>query len=303
MGDAADTASADEDLAFLGGDNGHRPNLTEQVYEQLIGLLIAGELRPGDVITERRMAERLNASRTPIREALGRLEAEGLVYKQPSRGVTVSPFSTEAFVDILNVRRLLEAEAAYLAAGKIAPERIEAIREALHTLGRNPRPTLAEIWAVDDMLHGDIADAAGILSGSLYHHFDSKESMVDELLQAFQNDLFAQYDEILASAEDARTKLERAVRVSFEAIEQHGPEVAIFQNDADHLVTFERFGYLTDRNAQSRQVWVTLLEEGVRTVLRVKRYDWKNPPADAPSKVYVLDMVVEQDASGKAAKR
>jgi len=40
-------------------------------------------------------------------------------------------------------------------------------------------------------------------------------------------------------------------------------------------------------------------QEGVRTVLRVKRYDWKNPPADAPSKVYVLDMVVEQDASGK----
>ena len=40
-------------------------------------------------------------------------------------------------------------------------------------------------------------------------------------------------------------------------------------------------------------------KEGVRTVLRVKRYDWKNPPADAPSKVYVLDLVVEQDASGK----
>ncbi|PJM71811.1 meta/HslJ family protein 1 [Achromobacter ruhlandii] len=39
--------------------------------------------------------------------------------------------------------------------------------------------------------------------------------------------------------------------------------------------------------------------DGVRTVLRVKRYDWKNPPADAPAKVYVLDMVVEQDASGK----
>ena len=115
----------------------------------------------------------------------------------------------------------------------------------------------------------DIADAAGILSGSLYHHFDSKESMVDEILSTFQEGLFAQYDEILASDDDARTKLERAVRVSFEAIEEHGPEVAIFQNDADHLVTFERFGYLADRNAQSRQVWVTLLEEGVRTgVLR-----------------------------------
>lgn len=115
----------------------------------------------------------------------------------------------------------------------------------------------------------DIADAAGILSGSLYHHFDSKESMVDEMLIPFQDELFGQYDEILASTDDARTKLERAVRVSFAAIDQHPHEVAIFQNDADHLGTFERFAYLADRNAQSRQVWVTLIEEGVRSgVLR-----------------------------------
>ena len=60
----------------------------------------------------------------------------------------------------------------------------------------------------------DIADAAGILSGSLYHHFDSKESMVDEILSTFQEELFGQYDEILASDDDARTKLERAVLVS-----------------------------------------------------------------------------------------
>lgn len=146
---------------FMGGEAGHRPNLTEQVYLQLIELLITGDLRPGDVITERRMADRLKASRTPIREALGRLEGEGLVYKQPSRGVTVSPFSTEAFVDILNVRQLLEAEAAYLAAGEISPDRIAVIRAALSDLARNPRPTLAEIWKVDDLLHGEIADATG----------------------------------------------------------------------------------------------------------------------------------------------
>ena len=81
----------------------------------------------------------------------------------------------------------------------------------------------------------DIADAAGILSGSLYHHFDSKESMVDEILQTFQDELFGQYDEILASDADARTKIERAVRLSFEAIDQHPHEVAIFQNEADYL--------------------------------------------------------------------
>ena len=146
-----------------------RPNLTEQVYEQLIDILIRGELQPGDVIVERRMAERLNASRTPVREALGRLEAEGLVYKQPSRGVTVSPFSTEAFVELLNVRQLLESEAARLAAGRIPQAKMDAIRAALEELGKQAKPTLGDIWEVDDMLHGAVADAAGnaLLAGMI----------------------------------------------------------------------------------------------------------------------------------------
>jgi AcrR family transcriptional regulator len=109
----------------------------------------------------------------------------------------------------------------------------------------------------------DIADAAGILSGSLYHHFDSKESMVDEILSTFQEELFAQYDEILASDVDPRTKLEQAVRVSFDAIDQHHSEVAVFQNDAAYLSTLGGFGYLDERHAQSREVWMTLLREGM----------------------------------------
>jgi AcrR family transcriptional regulator len=109
----------------------------------------------------------------------------------------------------------------------------------------------------------DIADAAGILSGSLYHHFDSKESMVDEILSSFQEELFGQYDEILASDDDARTKLERAVLVSFDAIDRHHDEVAIFQNDAAYLLGFDRFSYLGDRNKQSREVWLTLLQNGI----------------------------------------
>ena len=60
--------------------------------------------------------------------------------------------------------------------------------------------------------------------------------MVDEILSTFQEELFGQYDEILASDDDPRTKLERAVLVSFEAIDQHHDEVAIFQNDAAYLL-------------------------------------------------------------------
>lgn len=109
----------------------------------------------------------------------------------------------------------------------------------------------------------DIADAAGILSGSLYHHFDSKEAMVDELLDTFQQKLFAEYDEILASDRTPRAKLDAVVRASFAAIDRHHSEVAIFQNDATFLVGFERFAYLTERNDRFHQLWTGLLREAV----------------------------------------
>src|ERR1700759_4226289 len=86
----------------------------------------------------------------------------------------------------------------------------------------------------------DIAAAAGILSGSLYHHFDSKESMVDEILSSFQRDLFRTYDEIVASDRDPRAKLEAVVHASFDAIDRHHAEVAIFQSDAAYLMQFDR---------------------------------------------------------------
>jgi AcrR family transcriptional regulator len=109
----------------------------------------------------------------------------------------------------------------------------------------------------------DIADAAGILSGSLYHHFDSKEQMVDEILRSFQDDLFGQYDEIVASDASPVAKLEQAIRVSFDAIDRHHSEVAIFQNDSAHLSMLEGFEYVAERHAQSRDLWIRLLREGV----------------------------------------
>jgi AcrR family transcriptional regulator len=111
----------------------------------------------------------------------------------------------------------------------------------------------------------DIADAAGILSGSLYHHFDSKESMVDELLNTFQTSLWEEYDEIEASDLTPRAKLEAVVRTSFDAIDHHHSEVAIFQNDAAYLTTFERFAYLDKRNLKFRTLWTGLLEAAVES--------------------------------------
>jgi AcrR family transcriptional regulator len=110
----------------------------------------------------------------------------------------------------------------------------------------------------------DIADAAGILSGSLYHHFDSKEAMVDELLDSFQQSLWEEYDSIEASDRTPMEKQVAVVRASYDAIDSYHSEVAIFQNDADWLGGLgDRFAYLAERHALSRQVWLTRLQEGM----------------------------------------
>ncbi len=109
----------------------------------------------------------------------------------------------------------------------------------------------------------DIADAAGILSGSLYHHFDSKESIVDEILAAFLDELFGRYREIVGSGADARTTLEELVRASFDAIDSRHSAVAIYQDEAKHLADNPRFGYLGERAREFRELWIGVLRRGV----------------------------------------
>lgn len=109
----------------------------------------------------------------------------------------------------------------------------------------------------------DIADAAGILSGSLYHHFDSKESMVDEILRGFLDELFGRYQEIGAAGLSSRDTLEALVTASYEAIDASHSAVAIYQDEAKHLRSSERFGYIDERNREFRALWIGVLEAGV----------------------------------------
>jgi AcrR family transcriptional regulator len=109
----------------------------------------------------------------------------------------------------------------------------------------------------------DIADAAGILSGSLYHHFDSKESMAEEILTGFLDELFGTYAEILAAGQSPRETLEAVVAASFESIHRRPAEVAIYQSEAKHLMQLPRFAYLNDRNAEFRALWNGILTDGV----------------------------------------
>lgn len=109
----------------------------------------------------------------------------------------------------------------------------------------------------------DIADLAGILSGSLYHHFDSKESMVEDILTGFLDELFTTYDEITAERQGPRERLEAVVAASFDCIDRRHAQVAIYQNESKYLAQFERFAFLEKRNEEFRKLWLTILHDGI----------------------------------------
>jgi AcrR family transcriptional regulator len=111
----------------------------------------------------------------------------------------------------------------------------------------------------------NIADEAGILSGSLYHHFDSKESIVDEILAAFFDELAAANQAALERGGDPRTVLAALVRNCFDTLEPHRAAVTVMQNDWTYLRRFDRFDYLSRAEEETERIWVKQITRGQET--------------------------------------
>jgi len=109
----------------------------------------------------------------------------------------------------------------------------------------------------------DIADSAGILSGSLYHHFSSKEEMVDEVLRGFLDWLFERYQQVIDAVPDPMERLRGLFMASFDAIEHHHAEVVIYQDEAKRLADQPRFSYIGELNRRQRTMWVDVLNQGI----------------------------------------
>ena len=110
----------------------------------------------------------------------------------------------------------------------------------------------------------EIADAAGILSGSLYHHFDSKESIGDEILSGFINEVLANYRAAVAEATDPRAVLEQIVRTTSQTLTQHRAALTMLQNDWNHFAAQPRFAYLAKALREIERVWIGQLEPARR---------------------------------------
>ncbi|WP_067820367.1 TetR/AcrR family transcriptional regulator [Actinomadura kijaniata] len=108
----------------------------------------------------------------------------------------------------------------------------------------------------------NIADEAGILSGSLYHHFDSKESIVDEILAGFFNEIMSAYRKVIDEGKDPRETIAGLVRIAFGTLEPHRAAITVMQNDWNHLKSVERFAYLTRSEDEVERMWVDTIKAG-----------------------------------------
>ena len=105
--------------------------LRELVFESLREAIIEGRLKPGERLMEMQLADEMGVSRTPVREAIRKLELEGFVVMIPRKGAYVSGISVKDIVEVFEVRAALEAMAAGLAAERITDIELEELERAL----------------------------------------------------------------------------------------------------------------------------------------------------------------------------
>ncbi|MEM1289268.1 MAG: GntR family transcriptional regulator [Pseudomonadota bacterium] len=136
-------------------------NLSSLAYKSISEMIYHRQLRGGEVIVEQRLAEALGVSRTPLREALQRLEGEGLVVKVANRSFVVRRVDLQEYLESLKVREILEPEAAVLAMGRIEPATFRAVRTELRQLSSATKYHTDAHWISDDNLHTMYTDVCG----------------------------------------------------------------------------------------------------------------------------------------------
>ena len=136
--------------------------LATRAYGQLKDMILSGRLRPGEKLAERHLGETLRVSRTPIREALGRLVQDGLIEYRPQRGHFVRAIDLRSVEDLYSLRELLEIYAIRLAMARLQPGDLAAfdrLAQSLERYAADPVQSEAELRE-GQRVHEIIARAA-----------------------------------------------------------------------------------------------------------------------------------------------
>jgi TetR/AcrR family transcriptional regulator, cholesterol catabolism regulator len=111
----------------------------------------------------------------------------------------------------------------------------------------------------------DIADAAGIMSGSLYHHFESKDAILQEIVRDFLGNLYASYAAIEKQYDDPQQVVDALIRHSLKIIQEAPYSVALYQDEARSIVGAPGYEYIVETSKKNEQVWVRAIEAGKKS--------------------------------------
>lgn len=136
--------------------------LRDVVFNTLRQAILRGELKPGERLIEIQLANKLGVSRTPIREAIRKLELEGLVLMIPRKGAEVADITEKSLRDVLEVRKVLEELSVQLACEKMTEEEIEELKVAAEEFKQTLKSAdVTEIAEADVHFHDIIYTASG----------------------------------------------------------------------------------------------------------------------------------------------
>jgi DNA-binding GntR family transcriptional regulator len=138
---------------------GTRENLATIAHSRILDLILSKRLKARDVLQERPLAEWLDMSRTPVREALNRLEAEGVIQRQ-GKALILHEITIKEMMEVFAVREQLEVLAARLAAERAAISEIEQLERSVRDLMKQKSPPPNEHWSIDDSLHALVSRAS-----------------------------------------------------------------------------------------------------------------------------------------------
>lgn len=136
----------------------------EAAYSAIRDGILSGELARGQRLREEVLASRVGVSRTPVREALRRLDAEGLVEFTPNRGARVTAWSEQELDDLYDIRALLEGHGARLAATRVTDEQLDVLCELaaeMERLARRGSSAADELTTLNGLFHRAVAHASG----------------------------------------------------------------------------------------------------------------------------------------------
>lgn len=185
--------------------------LSEQAYDAVSKMIEQRRLMSGQAVVEQQLADELGISRTPLRQALQKLEAEGVLVKSASRSYHVRKVELREYLQSLKVRELLESEAAALCVDRVDPTAIQNARAALQAvIAQQPYDMLAH-WRSDDEVHGLFIEHCGNrVMADMIHTLRASTKMfeIDRLSERLEPDS-RQHEMILDALESRDAKAAR----------------------------------------------------------------------------------------------